>query len=125
MTAIEAKERICEEFLAAYREWLADRHELSDMEYGKKYGWQKSERLMSMKDNLQAVSFFQKYIFTGRWLPAWEKVGYDRNAIWDLHREGFLSYQMYSNWQARATGRTDFYYISQKTAKEIYKAAKA
>ena len=125
MTTAEAKEKICREFLDIYREWFADRTALSDMEYGKKYGWQKSERLMSLKDNLQAVTFFQQYIFTGRWLPAWEKAGYDRNSIWELSREGFLSYKYYSNWQARASGRTDFYYISQKTAKEIYKAAKA
>ena len=125
MTAAEAKERICREFLDTYREWFSDRLDLTDMEYGRKYGWQKSERLMSLKDNLQAVTFFQQYIFTGRWLPAWEKAGYDRRVIWELSNEGFLSYKYYSNWQARHTGRTDFYYLSQKTAKEIYKAAKA
>ena len=124
MTSAEAKARIKEEFMTIYYEWLNDRNELSEKDYGMKYGWQKSDKLMNLKDNLTAVTFFQKYIFTGRWLPAWEKMGYERKAIWELNREGFLSYQMYSNWTARHTGRTDFFFISQKTAKEIYKEAK-
>lgn len=122
---MDAKERIKKEYMDAYYEWLEDRFKLSDNEYGRKYGWGKSESVMKLKDSIKAVIVFQKYIFTGRWLPAWEKVGYNRSDIWRLHREGFLSYQMYSNWNARATNRTDFFFISQKTAKEIYKEAKA
>lgn len=124
MTAAEARAKIENEFLERYHEWFEDRTALTDREYADKYGWMKSEVLMNLKDNLTAVAFFQKYIFSGRWMPAWVKAGYDRNAIWQLSNEGFLSYQMYSNYMARATGKTDFYYLSQKTAKEIYKAHK-
>lgn len=124
MTATETMERIKREYMDAYNEWLNDRFDLSDMEYGKKYGWRKSERLMNLKDGIAAIKFFQAYIFTGRYLPAWEKLGYESKEIWELHRIGFLSYKMYSNWDARASGRTDFYFLSQKTAVQIYKETK-
>ena len=123
MTTAEAKERISQEFLSKYREWLTDYADMPNMDYGRKYGWQKNPEL-TMKDSIKAVTHFQKYIFSGRWLPAWEREGYDRRIIWELNREGFLSYQMYSNWTARHTGKTDFYYISQKNAKEIWKVEK-
>lgn len=120
----DTKTRIKQEFMDRYAQWLSDRFDLNDHDYGWKYGWQKSEKLLNLKDNLQAVIFFQKYIFSGRYLPAWEKEGYDRKEIWRLSREGFLSNKEYSDWEARATGRTSFYYISQNTAKMIYKEMK-
>lgn len=121
MTTNEAKEKICAEFIDKFHEWISDYADMPDAEYGRKYGWQKNPEIPA-KNDMKSLMRFQKYIFSGMWLPAWEKAGYERNVIWDLHREGFLSYQMYSNWTARHTGRTDFYYISQKTAKDIYKA---
>ena len=123
MTTNESKEMICKEFMDKYREWLSDYADLNDHDYGWKYGWQKNPNIQH-KDNLKAVTYFQKYIFSGRWLPDWVKVGYDKSAIWELHNEGFLSYSYWSNWQARATGHTDFYYLSQKSAREIWKANK-
>lgn len=123
MTTAEAKAKIGDEFIRRFYEWLDDYDNMPDREYGRKYGWLKNPEVES-KDNIKSLIRFQKYIFSGRWLPEWEREGYERNTIWDLNREGFLSYQEYSNWNARATGRTDFYYISQKTAKEIYKASK-
>ena len=124
MTKEMAREKIIEEFMSKYYEWLKDREELSNQEYGMKYGWGKSEKLMSLKDNLTAVTFFQKYIFSGRWLPQWEKQGYERHIIWELHRSGFLSHDYWTNSNARASGRTDFFYLSQKVAKEVYKEYK-
>lgn len=123
MTTTEARAKISEEFMSRYFEWLKDYEEMADMDYGRKYGWQRNPEIEA-KDNMKSLIRFQKYMFSGRWLQEWEKAGYDRKTIWDLNREGFLSYQMYSNWNARASGRTDFYYISQKTAKEIYKGSK-
>lgn len=120
MSTNEVKERICQEYIAKYHEWLTDYAEMPDLEYGMKYGWQKNPELI-VKDSIKAITYFQKYIFSGRWLPAWEREGYDRRSIWDLNREGFLSYQEYGNWTARATGRTDFYFISQKTARQIWR----
>lgn len=123
MTTAEARAKISEEFMSKFYEWLKDYEEMPYRDYGWKYGWQKNPEVEA-KDNIKSLVRFQKYIFSGRWEPEWVRAGYDRNTIWELHREGFLSYQMYSNWNARATGKTDFYYISQKTAKEIYKASK-
>lgn len=123
MTTTEARAQISEEFMSMFHGWLQDYAEMPDLDYGRKYGWQKNPEVEA-KDNIKSLVRFQKYIFAGRWLPEWEKKGYDRKTIWDLNRDGFLSYQMYSNWNARASGKTDFYYISQKTAKEIYKESK-
>ena len=117
MTAAEAREKICEEFMAIYAEWFEDRCKLSDHDYGQKYGWGKSEKLMNLKDNLTAVAFFHKYIFSAfRSTARWEEVGYEKQAIWQLNREGFLSYTQ-EKWKS-------FYYISQATAKKIYRERK-
>ena len=127
MTAEEAKRKIADEFMGAYHEFLADIADAESIEFGKKYGFtMTSEGIKNhSKDTLKNLMWFQQRVFTGRYLPAWEKVGYDRKVIWQLNKEGWLAYQYYSNWNARATGRTDFYYIPQKTAREIYKASKA
>lgn len=106
------------EFMERYDEWFKDRTELNDHDYGWKYGWQKSEKLLSLKDNLTAVAMFQKYIFSAyRTTNQWKRAGYDERAIWDLCREGFLS--------MRDHKRETYRFISQKTAKEIYKEARA
>ena len=117
MTAAEAMEKISEEFMAIYKEWFEDRSKLSDDDYAHKYGWRKSEKLMNLKDNLTAVAFFHKYIFSAfRSTAGWEKAGYEKQAIWQLNREGFLSYTQ-DKWKS-------FYYISQATAKKICKERK-
>lgn len=119
----EARAKIAAEFMSKYREWFDDYHSMQEREYANKYGYGRNPEL-EVKDNLKAVTMFQKYIFAGRWLPEWEKAGYSKYVLWDLIHAGFLSEQEYSNWNARATGRTNFYYISQRMAKEIYKASK-
>lgn len=124
MTTTEARARISEEFMSRFHEWLDDYAEMPDMEYGRKYGWAKNPEVEA-KNDMKSLIRFQKYIFSGLWDYQWVKLGYEQRTLWELKKEGFLSYQMYSNWEARATGKTDFYYISQKTAKEIYKASKA
>lgn len=123
MAVREARVRIAQEFMDKFYEWLDDLDKMPDYEYGRKYGWQKSQK--AIKDNLKGVTTFQKYIFSGRWLPQWERAGYDKSDIWELSREKFLSNVEYSNWEARQTGRTSFYFISQARAKEIYKAYKS
>ena len=120
MTAAEAKERIKEEFIRRYYEWLDDEQNLSDHDYGWKYGWLKCETLH--KDNQKSVLAFQKYIFSAyRSAVAWEKEGYTRQDIWQLAREGFLSEQERKEYGVWRT----YYFISQRIAKEIYKEAKA
>lgn len=122
MTTAEAKENISKEFIGKYNEWLNDLAELPEYEYGKKYGYCKPET--ETKDNLKAVELFQKYIFNGRYLPKWEECGYNKQIIWQLYNEGFLSYEYNSSWTARHMGRSDFYYITKATAKAIYKGEK-
>ena len=119
MTTMEAKERISLELMDSFREWLRDWDEMEKYEFMRKYYYGKGQN--KPKYNFEWLKHFMNYEFCGRWLPAWEKVGYPREIIWDLNREGWLSYKAYSNWNARATGRTSWYFISQRTAREIWK----
>lgn len=123
MTTAEAKELISKEFLRKFREWLDDYANMEERDYSKKYGYGRNPSI-EVKDNLKGVAMFQKYIFSGRYLPSWEREGYDRKVIWELEREGFLSHQYDSSWMARQTGRMDFFYLSQKTAKQVYKESR-
>ena len=122
MNKEEAIQRIKEDFMNRYYTWMKDYEEMPEKDYARKYGWYKGEA--GKKDNLKNVASFQKYIFQGRYIGGWVKEGYSREIIWELHRDGFLSYDYCTSYQARVTGRADFYYISQKTAKEIYKEYK-
>lgn len=123
MTAAEAKQKIKEEFIRRFYEWLDDEKNLSEKEFGWKYGW--IMKGVQHKDNLTGVVAFQKYGWAGRYLPAWEKEGYPKNVIWQLVREGFLSEDYSCSSRAIREGKTNFDYISQKTAKEILKEWKA
>lgn len=123
MTSAEAKEMIKKEFIETYHEWLKDEREMPDDDYGRKYGWLKSPD-GPHKDNFESVKVFMEYVFCGRYLPGWERAGFDKEVIWSLNKEGFLSYKWYQSYQARIRGKSDFYYISQKTARVIYKESK-
>ena len=122
MTANEAKKMISEEFMNGFYEWLKDEAEMTDEEFGRKYGW---GRVKVHKDNLKGLYVYREYFFTGRYVPGWKKAGYDMNAIWELKNEGWLSYMRYWSSRAKMLGEDEFYYISKNTAREIYKAAKA
>ena len=121
--ALKAWDKICAEFIAKYYEWRSDLLALNDHDYSWKYGYAKPTK--DIKDNLTGVHAFAKYIFSGRYLPAWEAAGYSKSAIWELHSEGLLSLDYHSNWYSRATHKEYFYYITQAKAKEIYKAYKS
>ena len=122
MTTQEAKERISLELMDSFREWISDYDAMTDYDFMRKYTYGKGKE--KPKYPFESLKHFMNYEFGGRWLPHWIKEGYPREVIWALHREAWLSLQEYSNWNARATGRTAFYYLSQRTAREIWKANK-
>lgn len=115
----EAKLKIASEFISKYLEWMNDHNnaDLSDREYGRKYGWGRSEE--PVKDTQKSMLWFQGHIFSGKYVKQWRADGIEP---FDLHRAGFLSYDYCSSWKARQLGKTDFFYINQNKAKEIYKA---
>lgn len=121
-TIEEAREAIKQEFMEGFYEWLKDEREMSEDDYGRKYGYGKGTTVH--EDNWESVKVYREYFFGGRYLPAWERAGYSREAIWQLKQDGFLSYKEYSNWNARARGKTDWFFISLKTARQIYKECK-
>lgn len=123
MTAQEARKDICKEFISGYLEWLTDEKEMNDSDYSVKYGWGKAPE--AHKECFASVKVYMEYFFCGRYLPGWEKAGYTREAIYALNHEGFLSYKFYGNWDARMRGKTEWYYISQRVARNIYNEYKA
>ena len=129
MTIEESRNKIEQEFINRYYEFLKDVNEKEEnnRDFGWKYGWVLTDSMKKKfsKDTQANMIWFHGHIFSGRWLPQWEKAGYDRKILSELHRIGFLSYKYYSNWNARATGKENLYFISQATAKEIYKFHKA
>lgn len=117
----EAKLKIASEFITKYLEWLNDHNnaDLTDREYGNKYGWGKFSE--PQKDTQKTLLWFVSHIFSGKYLEQWKKDGIDP---FELYRAGFLSYDHCTSWKARNLGKTNFFYISQAKAKEIYKAYK-
>lgn len=122
----EAKLKIAKEFISKYHEWLNDYNnkELSDKDYGWKYGWCRNPNTEVMKDTQKSMIWFQGHIFSGKYIKAWKEDGIDLQMLVALHRECFLSYDYCSSHKARMLGKCDFYYINQNKAKEIYKAYK-
>lgn len=120
MTTAEAKTKITEEMHEGFLEWLKDLEGMSENDFGKKYGWIMNKEKQYGFD-LRSFLVYREYFFLGRYIPYWEKAGYERQAIYDLHKEKWLSYTYYSNWKARASNRTEWYFIPVRTAKEIWK----
>lgn len=123
MTTAEAKAMIAKEFIEGFTQWLKDEKEMPESEYGRKYGWGKAKQ--PHDDSYKSFTVYVDYMFTGRYIQGWNKAGYESRVIYDLHKEGYLSYKYYSNWQARARKQEDFYYINRKTAKAIHNQYKA
>lgn len=119
----QAKANIKQEFMQRYAEWLNDVNNLTDTEFGKKWGMGRTE-LTPRKDNMKAVECFQRYWGISRYPYEWKNAGYDMKDIWALHRAGFLSLQEFWGSRARQMGQSEAYYISQRAAKEIYREAK-
>lgn len=96
------KERIAQEFIDRYYSWLAEHNgtELTDLEYGRKYGYGRHSE--PFKDTQKTCMYFRTYIFSGRYIWAWEDAGYDKPTIYGLHRAGFLSYIHSTSYRARA-----------------------
>lgn len=118
MTTSEAKEIIKKEFMDRYYTWMQDRFNLNDHDYGWKYGWCKSEKMLALKDNLKTVAIFHKYFYPNRRVERIEKeLGIDRKIIWELSREKWIS-DCQHDWKT-------YYFVSQARAKEIWKESKA
>lgn len=120
MTTAEAKAKIIAEMKEGFLEWLKDLEEMSENDFGRKYGWIMSKEKQYGVD-LKSFMTYREYFFIGRYIQYWEKAGYEKQAIYALHQEKWLSYKFYSNWNARATGRQEWYFIPARTAKEIWK----
>lgn len=105
-----AKEMISNEFIARFYVWLDDYANMEDREYARKYGWHKSSKKYG--DSLASVMYFQSRIYDGRTTINSASAGYDLDELRELSKVGFLSTQQ-RKWVIN-------YYISQRTAKQIY-----
>ena len=117
----EAKMQIAREFISKYTEWMTDHNnaEMSDRDYGWKYGYGRHSE--PVKDTQKSMLWFQGHVFNGKYLNQWKAEGINP---FELHKAGFLSYDYCTSHKARMLGKTDFFYINQNKAKEIYKAYK-
>lgn len=118
----ETRDRISAEYMAHYYEWLHDEAEMSDSDYGRKYGWGKGE--IRHTDCLASLKVYNRYWGWGAYLPRLKRQGFDSHELWELRKEGFLSYKAYSSWRACQLHETDWFFISERTAVQIYKARK-
>ena len=116
----EAKRMIEEEFMKRFDQWKYDNEYLPYSDLGRKYGYTRPLRYNQMTD-LEKMNIFRTYIFAGHYLKDWQRLGIDKYDIWELKNDGFLSYQYYSDWTSRQTGRSDFYYLSKREATKIFK----
>ena len=128
----ETKSKICDEFIGRFHEFISDvtnliSGEMTEFNFGKKYGFTfRTPEIAKkhIKENLTNIAFFQKNVFCGKYTKGWENSGYNIRVVWKLKDEGFLSYDYNYSSRARADGKTDFFYISQETAKKIFKEYK-
>lgn len=128
----ETKKRITYEFISRFYEFIEDvkkyiSSEFDQKDFGWKYGWvfnsiETAEK--HTKETLSNIAFFQKKVYCGKWSFKWENDGYNLRVIWKLAESGFLSHDQYYNNNARVSGKTDFYYISQATAKQLFREYK-
>ena len=121
----EAKRKISEEFMDHFYTFIEDAKAFgTTYDFGRKYGiYFRNEEMVAKrtKANLTNIVWFQSNIFSMRRYTAdWEKAGYDKNVIWKLVDLGFLSETIGYNSNYHKT----FYFIPQKTAKEIFKQYK-
>lgn len=124
----EARAAIATEFMNGFYEFLADvkaygNGSFDPHDFGMKYGYRLTENGIKehSKDTQKNMLWYHANIFSGRHTWGWEKAGYSSEVIWKLWREGFLSHDACWSYKARINGKTDFYYINQVTAKQIYK----
>lgn len=116
MTNEEAKVIIKDYVMNKYSTWMQDMTDLTDKEFGYKYGWSKPKSFPNYKDSIKAVTDFQKYFFDGATAEGWEKIGVDRQTVWSLKREGWLS-----EWQSWKSNSKTVYFLTQQRMKEIWR----
>lgn len=122
MTKEEARAALQNDFMSRYTQWLEDYNNtgMSDKEYGHKYGWSRSPRIPVMKDGIKAVVDFQKYMEHARTADQISRdTGVNRENVWALRHDGWLSAGDSNR------NRATYYWVNQKTAKEIWRAARA
>lgn len=121
MTKEEARAALQKDFMSRYTQWLEDYNNtgMDEKEYGHKYGWSRSPVIPVMKDSIKAVVSFQKYMEHPRTADQISRdTGVNRENVWALRRDGWLSAEDSNR------NRATYYWVNQKTAKEIWKAAK-
>lgn len=107
-----------------YIEYHNDVENLSDRDFGKKWGYGKpSSDFLSNKGKYSYFANWCNHFVVGNYDYMWKKLGlYD-----DIKRNqqsGYVSYQYYSNWQARQLGQQNYYWVNKKGQKIIYKLYK-
>ena len=119
MTTAEAKDMISREFIGKFKAFLMDWDELEDREFGRKYGFLRGEK--KPRYTFDGLKSFMRHVYAGRTQKGWVAAGYEKKVIWMLRSEKWLS-----DYETKENGfRETVYYITQDTAREIWRAYKA
>lgn len=76
------------------------------------------------KGSLRYITIWFDYVCGGTYDYRLKEAGITPEQIKDARDKGFLGYRYYSNWEARMRGNTNYYFITRKGIKELYKQYK-
>ena len=119
----EAKEKVSKIFMDKFYEFIDDVKETNGQgkDFAWKYGFTIRPEFVEKytKNTITTVTKFASKVFDGGTIDFWTKQGIQKEMIWELVAEGFLSRN--SPW--RSNSKT-FYFLKQDTVKKIFKQYK-
>lgn len=95
-------------------------HEAVQKGAGTKYVCKISEDIP--RNSYEWVKLAADYFFGGAYYPTLLKAGITREQLQKAKESGYLKYQYYNNWQARQLGQTEYWSLTRKGLKALYRA---
>lgn len=119
----EAKEKISKIFMDKFYEFIDDVKNTrgDEKDFAWKYGFTIRPEFVEKwtKNTMTNATKFASQVFDGGTIDFWTNNGFEKEMIWELVKEGFLS--EFTGW--RSNSKT-FYFLSQDTIKKIFKMYK-
>ena len=116
----KAKEKISTIFIGKFYEFIDDVKETrgDGKEFSWKYGFTIRPEFIEKwtKNTMTNANKFASQVFNGGTIDFWMNNGFEKEMIWKLVSEGFLS--EFTGWKS---GSKTFYFLKQDTIKEIFK----
>lgn len=120
----DGKNKVAKIFIDKFYEFIEDLKNTNGTgyEFSRKYGatFHPESVEKHTKNTLTNATWFSSQFFNGGNIDFWTKNGFEKELIWELVKEGFLS--EFTSWRS---GSKTFYYIKQDTVKDIFRNYKA